>query len=292
MLIQDLKGGTNVTSTRLTREQLAYFDMFGFLALPGLLADSIQQITDEFEAVWAANGGGHNGVAHDGTARSCSVQFIDQNAYLSALLDDPRIHDVAASILGDDFSYGGSDGNFYIGDTPWHSDGYGGRGGMLHIKLAFYLDPLTSETGALRVIPGSHRVGEPYAEALQRSVRKSMEEWNVSGQEMPAIALETKPGDLLIFNHDIKHAAFGGSKRRRMFTMNCSQHYPQDKLQDLRDYMAGGARFWVERAYGDIMVKTAGPERMVHLEQGLANDGHLAALSQQRRLEMTEPARG
>jgi hypothetical protein len=281
-----------VTSTRLTREQLAYFDTFGFLAFPGLLTDSIQQIIHEFEAIWAANGGGHHGVAHDGTARSCSVQFIDQSAFLSALLDDPRIHDVATSILGDDFNYMGSDGNFYTGDTQWHSDGYGGRGGMLHIKLAFYLDPLTSESGALRVIPGSHRVGEPYAEVLQRSIRKSMEEWNVSGREIPAVALETTPGDLLIFNHDIKHAAFGGSKRRRMFTMNCSQRYPEAKLQDLRDYMAGGARFWVERAYGDIMINTAGPERMVHLEQCLANDGHLAELSRQRRMTMAEPARG
>jgi len=50
--------------------------------------------------------------------------------HLSTLLDDPRIHDVAASLLGDDFNYMGSDGNFYAGDTRWHSDGYGGRGGL------------------------------------------------------------------------------------------------------------------------------------------------------------------
>jgi hypothetical protein len=31
---------------------------------------------------------------------------------------------------------------------------------------------------------------------------------------------------------------------------------------------------------------------MVHLEQCLANDGHLAELSRQRREEMAEPARG
>jgi hypothetical protein len=31
---------------------------------------------------------------------------------------------------------------------------------------------------------------------------------------------------------------------------------------------------------------------MIHLEQVIANDGHLAALSRQRRAEMAEPARG
>lgn len=281
-----------MTSTRLTKQQLAFFETFGFLSFPGLLADRIQQITDEFEAIWAANGGGHNGTAHDGTARSCSVQFIDQSRYLSTLLDDPRIHDIAASILGDDFNYMGSDGNFYTGDTNWHSDGYGGRGGMRHIKIAFYLDKLDRNSGALRVIPGSHHVGEPFAEDLERSIRKSGELWGVSGREVPAVALDTTPGDILVFNHDLKHATYGGSQRRRMFTMNCSQHYPEDKLQALRDYMAGGARFWVESAYGETMVATASPERMVHLEQCLANDGHLAELSHKRRLEMAEPARG
>ena len=39
------------------------------------------------------------------------------------------------------------------------------------------------------------------------------------------------------------------------------------------------------------MVRTAGPERMVHLEQILANDGHLAELSRRQRAETTEPSR-
>jgi hypothetical protein len=281
-----------MTPTRLTDQQLAFFETFGFLSFPGLLADRIQQIIDEFEAIWAANGGGHNGTTHDGTARSCSVQFIDQSEYLNTLLDDPRIHDIAASILGDDFNYMGSDGNFYVGDTNWHSDGYGGRGGMRHIKIAFYLDKLDGNTGALRVIPGSHRIGDAFAEDLQSSIRKCEDIWGIHGSQVPAIALDTTPGDILVFNHDLKHATYGGSQRRRMFTMNCSQRYPNDKLQSLRDYMAGGARFWVEHAYNDTIVRTASPERKMHLEQCLANDGHLLELSRKRRLEMAEPARG
>ena len=77
-----------------------------------------------------------------------------------------------------------------------------------------------------------------------------------------------------------------------MFTINLCQRYPEHRLEDLRNYMAGGARFWVERGYGDAMIRTAGPERMRHLEQVLANDGHLAELSRKLRLEKPEPARG
>jgi ectoine hydroxylase-related dioxygenase (phytanoyl-CoA dioxygenase family) len=220
------------------------------------------------------------------------VQFLDQSVYLSTLLDDPRVHDIASSILGDDFNYMGSDGNFYVGDTKWHSDGYGGRGGPKHIKIAFYLDPLTRHTGALRVIPGSHRVGEPYADQLERDVKNSETVWGISGDQIPAQALETVAGDVLVFNHDIKHSAWGGSTRRRMFTMNCCERYPEDKLPELREYIGHASRFFLERAYDDTIVRTATPERMVHLEQALANDFGLAELSRKRRLEMPEPARG
>ena len=40
-----------------------------------------------------------------------------------SLIDDPRIHALATTLLGDDFNYMGSDGNYYVGDTGWHSDG-------------------------------------------------------------------------------------------------------------------------------------------------------------------------
>ena len=186
----------------------------------------------------------------------------------------------------------GSDGNYYVGDTNWHSDGWKGASDPTHLKIAFYLDPLTQQSGALRVIPGSHRAGEGYAETLQSQIRQSEDEWGLAGPEMPAAVLATEPGDIVCFNHNTKHAAFGGGKRRRMFTINLCQRYPDDRLQDLRDYIAGSARFWIERKYGEKMVQSARAERMRHLEQVMANDGHLAALARKASEEMVEPSRG
>jgi len=275
---------------RLSREQLAFFNTFGFLSFPGLLQDRIERIIAEFEVLWAAQNGGHHGQAHDGKRRSCLAPCIDRSVYLSTMLDDPRLAGIAASILGDDFNYMGSDGNLYAGDTGWHSDGW--HQNQIHIKLAFYLDPVGRDTGCLRVIPGSHKIGDQFADALQKEIFASEKSWGWHGRDVPCVALETKPGDVVMFNHNTKHCAFGGSARRRMFTMNCCQRYPESRLQELRDYLAGGARFWVERAYGDAMIQTATPERMVHLEQNLANDGHLKALADKARLEMAEPSRG
>ena len=77
-----------------------------------------------------------------------------------------------------------------------------------------------------------------------------------------------------------------------MFTINLCRRYPEEQLQELRNYISGMARFWVDRNYGETMMRTAGPERRRHLEQVMANDGHLAELSREAREKMAEPARG
>ena len=63
----------------------------------------------------------------------------------------------------------GGDGNYYSGDTGWHSDcGIEWKQKTLVpcLKIAFYLDPLTAETGAARVIPGSYHMKDTYMSAL------------------------------------------------------------------------------------------------------------------------------
>ncbi len=276
------------TQRPLSEDQMEQFRTFGFLAFPGLLADCVDRIIEEFEAIWAAHGGGHHGHKHDGVTRSAIFPFPDRSEYLSSLLDDPRIYDVASSICGEDFNYTSGDGNLYAGDTRWHSDGYGARP-VLSIKMAFYLDPTTSDSGALRVIPGSHRVGEPFADALERHLRNGG--FGIAHDKVPACALETMPGDLVVFDHCIKHSSFGGSERRRMYTMNFSERYPDDKLPELRGVLGREARFWIDRIHGEAMVRTAGPERMVHLRQVRENDAHLGELARDLKKTMTEPSR-
>ena len=172
-----------MTDTRLTQQQIDFFNTFGYLCFPGLLADCIDRIIAEFERIWERHGGGHHGRPHDEDQRSCIVPFPDKSEYLSSLLDDPRIHDIAAGLLGEDFNYTSGDGNLYVGDTRWHSDGYSGTR-IPSIKIAFYLDRVTADTGAVRVIPGSHHCGDAYADSLERSVRESREQWGVAPEEV------------------------------------------------------------------------------------------------------------
>ena len=283
----------------LTPEEMAFIENFGYLTFPGLFKNDINKIITEFEAVWTNRGGGHDGKPHEGTARSCITPFIDQSEYLSALIDDPRIDGIMTSLLGEDYNYNGSDGNYYVGNTAWHSDGgfFEFKRVVKWYKVAFYLDPLTRETGALRVIPGSHKVNDRYAEALEQEVKNSVRTdeqklFGVKGKDIPAVALETNPGDVGIFNLCTKHSSWGGGKRRRMFTINCSSRYKTEHLHHLRDNISGHARFWNDSTYGEAMLRTAGPERMRHLEQVLANQDHLPEEVRKAKEKMTEPARG
>jgi hypothetical protein len=274
----------------LSQAQRDHFDLFGFLRLRGAIADRMAEITEEFERLWAERSGGHNGQAHDGQRRSCIYPFIDQSPILSSLLDDPRIHGLAVSLLGEDFNYIGSDGNLYAGDTGWHSDG--GHRGPRYIKIPIYLDRLDGRNGCLRVVPGSHRIGEPYADVAQRSVRAHGESLGVGLADVPAATLETEPGDLLVFNHNLLHAAAGGGHRRRMFTLNLCQHHGEEELPELQSYLGSHARFLIERNVGPAMLAHASPRRMRHLRQVMENDFLIAEKLAAERGARAEPSRG
>jgi len=270
---------------KLSAQQVDFFDTFGYLVLPGLLAGEIGWITEEFEAVFT-----DRGLVHDPTQRTCVVPFIDSRERLSALLDNPEVEGLAASLLGDDFNYVGSDGNYYSGDTGWHSDGFHTVGKF--IKIALYLDPVNRDTGALRVIPGSHRVDLQNSWAARRSA-KALELWGIAPREVPAIPLNSQPGDVVAFNHNLMHAAFGGSSRRRMFTLNCCRRCETAaEVADLEEYIGGHDRFLNDHMHSDQMKATASPSRMRHLAQVMEHEGHLAGLAAKCRETMAEPARG
>ena len=256
---------TEVADIPLSDQQYAFFDAFGYIHLRGLLADRIGDIITAFDEVWQQSGGGHHGRRHNHRERSCTIQFIDRHPLLSSLLDDPRIHGLATRILGDDFNYMGSDGNYYTGETLWHSDGVW-MPDLRHIKIAFYLDPLTAETGTIRVIPGSHRFGDAYCNEVQKGLCGG-DSFGLSGQEIPAVAIDIRPGDLVLFDHRLKHAAYGGGRRRRMFTMN---YFATMDTEAKHEAAVEIMRYYYEhehvrRMFRPEWIASAPPERLRHL---------------------------
>ena len=132
----------------------------------------------------------------------------------------------------------------------------------MRIKVAMYLDPVTAETGCLRVVPGSHRLPlhkdlEPlrYWRVKQtiaegRGSEKDLEQFRdlvgdngepifgVQPADLPGFPLESEPGDVVFFNQHIYHSSFGGHTGRRMFTMNFAEAPKTDEQIELlkREY--------------------------------------------------------
>ncbi len=252
----------------MTKAQIRFFHTFGYLSCPAMFdAGEMATIIDEFEQSIQLLGGG----GHDGSKRTMFGGPIEHRPALCALLDDSRIVELVGSVLGDDFNYASGDGNYYAGDTGWHPDGNWGQ--LFACKVAFYLDPLTADKGALRVIPGSQRP-DHFLRADTMDPNKAMDLFGVEPRDFPGrVVLASQPGDVVIFNHDLYHSAFGGSNRRRMFTMNLTRHCASpDDVALLRQYVSvhspGGYK--VDTGAGMFfapLLDTASPTRMRHLQQ-------------------------
>ena len=262
---------------QLTEQQLTFIATFGYLHLPGLLNDKIDRIEEAFESLIQSRGGKD----HEGKRRLSVTPFLNHSEYLCSLLDDDRLDGIATSLLGEHYQYWNSDGNYYVSDTDWHSDASSWPKRSLFYKLAIYLDPVTRDTGALRVIPGSHRYVEGYADVLDRHLinHKSRTRYEgrgyykatlgVDGRSIPAVALESQPGDVAIFNQAIKHSAWGGSDRRRMFTINYTLLYTGELLEHFLEVIDQHGYSKAD-VFGDPagpLLTRATPNRLRHLQQ-------------------------
>jgi len=205
----------------LTAEQVASFETFGFLFFRQVFSrEEMERITCAAEEVWEKCLGHRAG---EDEAVSMGT-FIEGQPELERLAEDSRVYDAAAHVMGSDLIWSGSEGNRGIraGDDihQWHADREGEKElDYLRVKFMLYLDPMRKETGALRVIPGSHRM--PLHEDLA-SFRDRYDEDNplffgVEGPNVPCHAVETVPGDLLMFNQSLYHAVYGKRDRRRRY---------------------------------------------------------------------------
>jgi hypothetical protein len=144
--------------------------------------------------------------------------LVPESPFISGLLEDPRFVTAAEQLYGPDVvGFDSNSNNYAGGQSPWHPDTQDEH--LFGFKFAFYLQALDGESGALRVLPGSHKnpyFGELY-EVLWPNGDSSGKDVNVA--DAPAFICETRPGDVLAFNYHVWHASWGGSTDRRMVSL-------------------------------------------------------------------------
>jgi hypothetical protein len=175
----------------LTDAQRNEFSTSGFLILRGLLDPrEVKTYFGELEALLRAS----FGEPYAGQAAHWVPATDRYTPFAANLLADERFRAIAVDLLGRPALGEGTDGSFYVGETPWHHD-------AVHpelfeaVKFTLYGDPIDGDSGALRLVPGSHHRPP------------------LSPGACPSVVFDTRPGDAVVFDVRVWHAAFNGGCR-------------------------------------------------------------------------------
>ena len=222
----------------LSAQQLAFYEAFGFVKVDGLFRAEAERFSAAFDEVFARHAPSMVITSDDDvlqrTGRSgphsyrdiIAPDFIDRHPVLSGLRSDARSLGIVESLLGNRYRYRGSDGHRFHCDTSWHYDAYGSPLSQYTVKLSFYLDRLRGDSGAIRVIPGTHDHESRFARHLQESLYRHPDEirerYGVRADEIPAWTLDNEPGDLVIWSFRTVHASFHGRDGRRSMHLTFS----------------------------------------------------------------------
>ena len=255
----------------LTKAEVAFFETFGYLHLPGYMSEELDWIAEEHAKLFV-----EFDVAPDGERTVDLIPFIALSDRFIRLLEHPKVLGALTPLVGEDFNYLGSDGHYYASEIDFHPDS--DRHACLSMKFGMYLDSLTQDTGCLRVIPGSHLLGPwrdhvyEWATPQVRRMTNGRDSLPELRAKMPSMALENEPGDVVLFNHNTFHASFGGNTYRRMFAINVGcRARTEAELQDLDSFLEFTCRTG-QPIYSKRMLEHASPKIMIHLEQTMERE--------------------
>ena len=139
----------------LTEKQLAHFRTFGFVILKDLFTqEEVETLNAEFDNA-CERASSYD--PFDGSKRHIFRFRGEDGPFFASLMEDPRFASTAEQLYGEDvFATGCSGGIRFVNKgTKWHPDTVNKN--QYGIKFGFYLQPLRADSGALRVIPGSHQ---------------------------------------------------------------------------------------------------------------------------------------
>ena len=195
----------------LSNQQYQHFQTFGFIVLRQFFTlDEVTTLREEFEKGLDL---AYQHRPFDGSERHWTPQLGPDTPYYASLLEDQRFWSITAQLYGEDAFAVGTDANRYIGDTRWHPDHHADpKEDCYGIKYAFYLDSVGPETGALLLIPGSHR------NPLHDDLRDNLKSMDLGIADISAHICSCEPVDIVAFDMRCWHASFGGNEGRRMST--------------------------------------------------------------------------
>ena len=188
---------------QLTEAEHERFREDGFLVLRNLLApEEARSYFGELDVLLRAS----FGAPYDEQTSHWVPATDRYTPRAASLLADQRFRGIATELLGRPVLGEGTDGSYYVGDTRWHHDSVHPE--LLEaVKFTLYGDPVDGESGALRLVPGSHRP------ALHDELGRRPKELCLLADGWPSVTFESRPGDAVVFDVRVWHGAFNGRRR-------------------------------------------------------------------------------
>lgn len=186
------------------------------MVLRGLLADSeAAALRSEVEgSLQDAYGDRYGADQRLGGVAGHYLPVMSDRTPLSASLvaDDARLWQASHTLLGMATVPTYAEAVCFLGNANWHTDlGPDVEG----VKFLAYLEPRAAHDGALRVVPGSHH--RDVRAAVHRYLGNDPRHQGYPAEPdrwaVPAVALETAPGDVIAFDMHMLHASVGGRRR-------------------------------------------------------------------------------
>jgi hypothetical protein len=196
----------------LTYQQIIEFRTFGFIVLHGMLeageAATLKNevngaLVDAFGAL-GTDRGDLSGVSGDYLPLATGRAPLA----LALIADDPRLFGASAQLLGVPSVPTIGIATCFTANASWHNDQGPDVGG---VRFLAHLERRTADTGALRVIPGSHHPDYAYQLCTFRVADPASQGFR--GWEWPAYVVESEPGDVIAFDMHLFHASVGGTNR-------------------------------------------------------------------------------
>ena len=140
------------------------------------------------------------------------------------------------------------------------------------IKIMIYLQSMRKETGALRVIPGSHHA--PFHTMLlplqEQKQDTSAGVFGVTGCDLPCTTLEVDPGDVVVFDHYLFHAVYGKQEMRRYVALKfAAKPETEEHYEALRVHSQDASKLHERMRYSEHLRVKGMVEGLLHWETKL-----------------------
>jgi hypothetical protein len=236
-------------------------ETYGFTVLPAVLAaDEVADLRARNAALEASVGEDHR---FAGRARHLSNLVAADPAYLR-LIDHPAVLPVVEALVGPDLILGSLNSRILRPGDPaqeLHGDVEAPvrrEGRPLMVNTVWMLDDFTAENGATRVVPGSHRMPQPWPPA-ERAVPHVVQATGTAGSVIVFDGRTWHGGGANRTERD-RHGVFGHYRAGRWMLFQCDPHRGFDpawlprmtprQRQLLRMEQGVRGEAWLQDGYG------------------------------------------